>query len=278
MASLSLSSLLIARTAAYDALDAGADDQALWQLCDTQDLTLHAMQCGIIPETLPAGSSQEKRWAKYSDAVVAVCLQRMGYDSRVLSTRADSADVIAVGAGHGLVADAKAFRLTRTALNQKDYKIGPLARWRGEQPFALLVATVFPPASSQIYEQAGRLGVTILSFTHLAYLVAHDARAEQLPRVWQACSLTDTGKDGAAYWARIDQSVCEVTGTDAVQLAEWLAADRDARRRVAARERQALDEERERFEGMSREQMLAELLRVTGMKAKTDVLTALAGR
>ena len=76
-------------------------------------------QIGIIPECIPYDSSEEKLFAKTSDIVLARAFRELGLKSIVLSERGDSADVIAESKfwGYTLVADAKAFRLSRTAIN-----------------------------------------------------------------------------------------------------------------------------------------------------------------
>jgi type II restriction enzyme len=72
-----------------------------------------------VPEQYGHDSSAEKLYAKYTDAVVSESLRAIGLKSIVLSLRADVADVQARGRTYSLIADAKAFRLSRTAKNQK---------------------------------------------------------------------------------------------------------------------------------------------------------------
>ena len=81
-------------------------------------------QIGTIPESIAHDSTEEKLFAKVSDAVLSRAFRELGLKSTVLSERADSADVIAQSDiyGYTLVADAKAFRLSRTAKNQKDFR------------------------------------------------------------------------------------------------------------------------------------------------------------
>ena len=72
-----------------------------------------------IPEKYGHDSSEEKLYSKYTDAVVSEALSAMGLNSVILDARAVSADVQARATSYSLVADAKAFRLSRTAKNQK---------------------------------------------------------------------------------------------------------------------------------------------------------------
>ena len=63
--------------------------------------------------------------------VLARAFRELGLKSTVLRERSDSADVIAESKFHcyTLVADAKSFRLSRTAKNQKDFKVTALSNW-----------------------------------------------------------------------------------------------------------------------------------------------------
>jgi hypothetical protein len=41
------------------------------------------------------------------------------------------------------IADAKAFRLSRTAKNQKDFKIQAMDSWKRGKPFAMVVCPIY---------------------------------------------------------------------------------------------------------------------------------------
>lgn len=60
----------------------------------------------------------------------------MRLETRVLTERGDAADVEAVSSNFSFVADAKAFRLSRTARNQKDFKVQAMDRWKHGTPYA----------------------------------------------------------------------------------------------------------------------------------------------
>ena len=83
----------------------------------------HLRLCGSIPENYGHDSSEEKLYSKYTDVLLSAAFDHIGLVSNVLSERGDAADVEAVGPDYSLVADAKVFRLSRTAKNQKDFKI-----------------------------------------------------------------------------------------------------------------------------------------------------------
>lgn len=82
--------------------------------------------------------------------------------------RGDAADVFAESSiyGYTLVADAKAFRMSRTAKNQKDFKVNALSGWRNDSDFAVLCAPIFqyPKKKSQIYHQALTNNVCLLGW------------------------------------------------------------------------------------------------------------------
>ena len=93
-------------------------------------------QIGTIPENIEHDSTEEKLYSKTSDIVLARCFRLLGLASRALDERADSADILAEsisGYNYSLVADAKCFRLSRTAKNQKDFKVSNLSDWRGSE-------------------------------------------------------------------------------------------------------------------------------------------------
>ena len=100
-------------------------------------------QIGTIPESIPHDSTEEKLFSKASDIILSRAFMELGLKSAVLRERGDSADVIAESIifGYTLAADAKSFRLSRTAKNQKDFKISALSVWRKDNDYA--VFTVF---------------------------------------------------------------------------------------------------------------------------------------
>ena len=132
-------------------------------------------QIGIIPEFISHDSSEEKLFAKSSDIVLARAFRELGLKAVVLRERGDSADVLAESKyfNYTLVADAKAFRLSRTAKNQKDFKVSALSSWRKDNNFAVLCAPYFhyPAKTSQIYSQALANNVCLLSWEHLIFLI-----------------------------------------------------------------------------------------------------------
>ncbi len=154
-------------------------------------LTTLLLEIGSIPESIAHDSTEEKLFAKAADIVLARSLRELGLHATVNKERADCADVIAKSQFHeySLVGDAKAFRLSRTAKNQKDFKVKSMADWRGDHNYAVLVCPFFqyPKKTSQIYGQAIDEEVCLLSWEHLLFLILAGVRETatvNLSSVW----------------------------------------------------------------------------------------------
>jgi len=105
-----------------------------------KEISQSIIECGILPEIFTHDSSEEKLWAKFTDILLAMSLSFLNIPSEVLRTRGDSANVFGKTKYYSIVGDAKTFRLSRTAKNQKDFKIKALDDWRKGNNYALLVA------------------------------------------------------------------------------------------------------------------------------------------
>ena len=153
------------------------DASALLENCVNEDATFveTLKQIGTIPEIFEHDSTEEKLFSKASDAVLSRAFREIGLKSTVLKERGDSADVLAESPIHGytLVADAKAFRMSRTAKNQKDFKVVALSGWRKDSEYAVLCSPYFqyPSRSSPIYAQAIEHNVCLFSWEHLIFLI-----------------------------------------------------------------------------------------------------------
>lgn len=177
------------------------------------------LECGAIPEAFDHDSSQEKLWAKYCDILLAIGLQSLGLKATVIRARGNSADVLATEAAYTLVGDAKAFRLSRTAKNQKDFKVSALDDWRRENTYACLVGPLaqFPNTRSQIYRQAIQKNVTLVSYTHLRFLIEQRPQ-KSLEVLWKIGSELKPTDVAADYWAAIDATVAAICEKDASEL------------------------------------------------------------
>jgi len=246
------------------------------KLAGLQAIIDHLRLCGAIPESYGYNTSEEKLYSKYTDAVVAESFRAMGLSSAVLTERADSADVEAWGAGISLVADAKAFRLSRTARNQKDFKIESLDNWRGTRQYAVLAAPLhhMPARRSQIYFQAVKRHVLILSYSHMAVLVGLVREADQrvasdaLGGLLGSVRVMSASRDARSYWASINRTLlCSDAAVNRLWCAEMTAAE-EALSITKAEALTYLAAERKRIGGLSREEAISRLLTASNVDGR----------
>lgn len=151
------------------------------------------LDIGAIPQSIKPSSSEEKLYSKATDIVLARCFAEIGLDATVFETRGNSADVEATSRFHGysLVADSKSMRLSRTAKNQKDFKIGALGdNWIGtNSTYAVLCCPLYqyPVSKSQIYEQALNNKTCFFSWEYMKFLIDNNVRESNilsLEHIW----------------------------------------------------------------------------------------------
>lgn len=186
-----------------------------------EDIKFALWGCGVIPESFDPSSSEEKLWAKYCDILLALSLTHLDIPSKVIRTRGDSADVLGEANQYSIVGDAKAFRLSRTAKNQKDFKITALDDWRKSNTYACLVAPLlqYPNQNSQIYQQASQRNVTLLSYTHLAFLLEYPT--SNLVPLWQCAGNLKSSQQAQPYWQAIDEAVLTITQQESDTLKDY---------------------------------------------------------
>ena len=184
----------------------------------------HLRLCSAIPESYGHDTSEEKLYSKYTDALISAAYSYMGLKSVVLTERADAADVEAVCRDYSFVADAKVFRLSRTAKNQKDFKdfkVQAMDGWKRGKPFAMVVCPLYqlPSKNSQIYEQAAARNVCIFSYSHLAglvQLVETEGQAKVLNllhTVFKSVQAMNPSKDATSYWQGVNRSLLDYGGS-----------------------------------------------------------------
>ena len=243
----------------------------------------HLRLCGAIPETYAYDSSAEKRYAKYTDVVIHEAFKALGLTSAVLMERTDAADVECVCDSYAFVADAKAFRLSRTAKNQKDFKVQALDNWKHGKPYAMLVCPVYqlPSRTSQIYQQAIARSVCVYTYTHLACLVQSAERAgarsgtAALHDVFSTIERMLPTKNASEYWQAVNGVL--IHGRDSSEL--WrreriaLLESIDVAKEDALR---ALAEERTRIMRLSRQDAIREVLSGRRLDARTRAVESVA--
>jgi type II restriction enzyme len=208
---------------------------------DTASLLKLLLEIGSIPESIRHDSSGEKLFAKAADIVLARCFHELGMKATVNKERADCADVVAKSSYHNysLVADAKAFRLSRTAKNQKDFKVKSMADWRGTHDYAVLACPYFqyPKKSSQIYGQALDTEVCLLGWEHMVFFIREkicESPKLNLANVWGisqqlAAQVTIAKKNRKDSFHRVgNELICRLLSLDYQRLKAELVKCRAA--------------------------------------------------
>ena len=247
-------------------------------LQDRQALLDHLRFCGAIPEHYGRDSSEEKLYSKYTDAVISEAFSAMGLSSVVLDVRADAPDVQARANSYSLVADAKAFRLSRAAKNQKDFKVQAMDGWRNGLDYAIIVCPIYqaPTRTSQIYQQAITRNVCILSYSHLAAFVAlamcgNSTRSEDgLHEVLKSLSIMHPSKNAVDYWTIVNQALVralqsdrDLWKTEKIASEEFLAFAKEE-------SLQPLNLERDRLLRLTHQEALNELVKFAGLHSRTQ--------
>lgn len=242
----------------------------------------HLRLCGVIPERYGHDTSEEKLYSKYTDVIIHEAYLSMGFNSLVLKGRADVADVECVNDNYCFVADAKAFRLSRTAKNQKDFKIQALDGWKQGKPYAMLVCPVYqlPSRTSQIYQQAGVRSVCIGTYTHLAVfsryaeIKSKDKAMELLHEVFKTVEAMNPSKNANAYWQIVNRKILDSD----VSIGDiWREEKRALVESIHISRREALSflaAERERIMRLSKEEAIKEVLQSSKLENKMRAIEA----
>lgn len=242
----------------------------------------HLRLCGAIPERYGHDTSEEKLYSKYTDVVIHEAFLSMGFNSLVLKERADVADVECVTDDYSFVADAKAFRLSRTAKNQKDFKIQAMDGWKRGKPYAIVVCPVYqlPSSKSQIYEQAGSRSVCIATYSHLAVLVRYaqarnkNKAIELILEIFKSVEAMNPSKDANAYWQIVNRKMLDF---DPEIRDIWQEEKRASIESIYISKEEALNFlalERERILKFSKEQAIKEVLKLSKIENKMKAIKA----
>lgn len=175
----------------------------------------HIRLCGNIPESYGHDTSEEKLYSKYTDNLLSIAYNEMGLTSLVLRERADAADVEIVSPEYSFVADAKAFRLSRTAKNQKDFKVQAMDTWKRGKPYAMVVCPIYqlPNTSSQIYQQATTRNVCIFTYSHLSLLLrfseveSKEKSMDLLHSIFKTIETLNPSKNASDYWSAVNKTM-----------------------------------------------------------------------
>jgi len=250
----------------------------------TSGLIGHLRLCGDIPESYGHDTTEEKLYSKYTDALLSLSYQAMGLKSLVLKERADAADVEAFGQGLSFVADAKCFRLSRTAKNQKDFKVLAMDGWKRGKPYAMVVCPIYqlPRSSSQIYLQATSRNVCIFTYSHLALilgysLVAGKAKAEKLLlKVFKTIPSLNPSKSSLDYWMALNRTMLGVSKSIEPL---WKTEKQAAVESIEIAKAEGLlywASERERIMRMSHKEALKALIDIHKIESRIKIISSIS--
>ena len=236
--------------------------------------------CGNIPESYGRDTTQEKLYSKFTDILLCKEYKAIGLKSVVLNQRGGVADVEVVGQAYSFVEDAKAFRLSRTAKNQKDFKVQAMDEWRYGKPYAMVVCPIyqFPSKTSQIYHQALSRNVCLFTYAHLSLLVNYakeksfgDAVA-LLYDIFKLVATRNPSKSAHEYWLPINRLML---GRDAFVEALWSEEKIASLESMDIAKREALNHlahEREKIIRMSHDEAIRSLLNARGIERKMSTI------
>ncbi len=244
----------------------------------------HLRLCGNIPESYGHDSSEEKLYSKYTDCLLSLAYTALGFKSLVLKERADAADVEAFAKDYSFVADAKAFRLSRTAKNQKDFKVQAMHGWKRGKHYAMVVCPIYqlPTSSSQIYQQATTHNVCVFTYSHLALLLSYSekegqAKAQQLlKKIFDTIPALNPSKNATDYWLAVNKSILSFS-KNVEPL--WNIEKGVATESISIAKEEALTflaQEREKIMRMSHKEALKELVKVHKIESRIKTISAIS--
>ena len=236
-------------------------------------------QIGSIPEDIGHDSTEEKLYAKVSDILLAKSLIEMNLEATVLTQRADCADVVAQSHYHrySLVGDAKAFRLSRTARNAKDYKVNSMAIWKGDSEYAVLLCPYFqyPKSNSQIYKEALSGNIALFSWEYLYILLKEGIRESSsvnLSALWNQSGIisktTTVSNSKSCFLNQQNQNISKILKITPEKFYEYFNSVKELIVERGNTEIQYYEQEIERVKQLNREEAIAELLRNLKLESK----------
>lgn len=245
-------------------------------------LLVHLRLCGNIPESYKHDSSEEKLYSKYTDTLLSFAFEAIGIKSLVLTERADSADVESFAKDFSFVSDAKTFRLSRTAKNQKDFKVKSMDNWKKGKNYAMVICPIYqlPTKNSQIYQDASTSNVCIFTYSHLSLLVKYaeikgkEESENLLKKIFQAVESSTPSKSSVFYWQLVNNVMLNETN----EMKElWkLEKEISVQSLKIAKEidLEYLASERERFMRMSHQDAIKELIKISKIESKIGTISS----
>lgn len=241
-------------------------------------------EMGTIPESIKASSSEEKLFSKTSDIVLSRCFNMLGLKSIPLTDRGNSADVMAESVYHqyNLVSDAKCFRMSRTAKNQKDFKVTALGNWRGgNYEYAVLVSPYFqyPKKESQIYKAALDDDVCLLAWEHISILLDCNVRENEnfsLETIWKSSQMmkrdTTVDRSSKCFLPKINEFVAKKINKDIGSFDELLNQYKTVIKERGKLEIECCQKRLDEIDSLTREQAIKQLKKETKLEERIKVI------
>ncbi len=169
--------------------------------------------------------------------------------------------------------------MSRTAKNQKDFKVKALDDWRREDTYALLISPLsqYPADKSQIYAQAVSQNVTLLSYVHLQFLIEKGAKGN-LEDLWKLpvyisknYKIADQ-KRGQTYWHAVDAVVCKITGQTIEVLKKYKQQEIKKTKEVGQEGIDYWKSKIEEFSKFSRKQAIKLLIKAQKIEQKIETI------
>jgi type II restriction enzyme len=216
--------------------------------------------------------------------LLSLAYQYLGLNSLVLKERTDAADVEVFAGNYSFVADAKAFRLSRTAKNQKDFKVQAMDNWKRGKSYAMLVCPIYqlPNSSSQIYQQATTRNVCIFTYSHLSLLLAYseierkDNAQNLMECIFKTIPFINPSKSATDYWLTINKTILSFSKKiESLWNIEKIAASES----IAIAKEEALSflaQEREKIMRMSHQEALRELIKVHKIDSRIKTIQSIS--
>lgn len=267
----------------YDFVTASTQLEELVFNCTKDEILSIITEIGIIPEDIRHDSSEEKLYTKVSDIIFAKALKEIGYEVQVLRERADCADIIAQSHFHSysLIGDAKAFRLSRTAKNAKDFKVNSMVHWRGDCDYSVLACPYFqyPKNTSQIYKDALDGNVSLFSWEILYILLKENVKETQelcLKEIWNQSAFiaksTAVDKSKTNFLATQNKNIAKIIGITNDKFEEYFTTIKKLLVSRGSEEIHYYENERERVEKLSRKEAIQELLISMKLNSKIETI------
>lgn len=241
-------------------------------------------EMGTIPESIKASSSEEKLFSKTSDIVLSRCFVMLGLKSIPLTDRGNSADVMAESVYHqyNLVSDAKCFRMSRTAKNQKDFKVAALGNWRGDEyEYAVLVSPYFqyPKKESQIYKAALDNEVCLLAWEHISILLDCNIRENKnfsLETIWKSSQMmkrnTTVDRSSKCFLPKINEFVAKKINKDVKRFDKLLNQYKTVIKERGKLEIECCQKRLDEIDSLTREQAIKQLKKETKLEERIKVI------